>query len=365
MGNYEGSNSGQIIVNVDEIPSGFCGAAYLTDDAAGLPGTVTRFEATNEERSFSLNAAVFPIDPNTATPSSWDAIRTLYASDVRFPAFAEIHGQWTETSLTLSWKTDIGTYGHCVLFRPSEVGVSQIAAERMNWLDFKKYIAECAEKKLLFRGQREPWSLRTSFHRHGRADLSRFLDEDIPLLQRNLSARTRHVFDLTVPDQNGAFLNLAQHHGYPTPLLDWTYSPYVAAFFAYRGLSNHAAAKTLEADCVRIYVFDQSKWRANLPQIQRLLIPTPHFSIMEFMAIDNDRMIPQQAASSVTNVENIEAYICSKESTGTKYLSAVDLPKRDRREVVRELQYMGVTAGSLFPGLDGACEDLKERRFET
>ena len=41
-----------------------------------------------------------------------------------------------------------------------------------------------------------------------------------------------------------------------------------------------------------------------------------------------------------------------------------DLPVRERREIVRELRYMGITAGSLFPGLDGACEELTDRNFE-
>jgi hypothetical protein len=36
---------------------------------------------------------------------------------------------------------------------------------------------------------------------------------------------------------------------------------------------------------------------------------------------------------------------------------------RERKRVVRELGYMGITASSLFPGLDGACEELKERNF--
>jgi len=46
------------------------------------------------------------------------------------------------------------------------------------------------------------------------------------------------------------------------------------------------------------------------------------------------------------------------------YLTAIDLPVREREKVVCELGYMGITAGSMFPGLDGACEELKERNFD-
>jgi hypothetical protein len=36
----------------------------------------------------------------------------------------------------------------------------------------------------------------------------------------------------------------------------------------------------------------------------------------------------------------------------------------ERPLVMRELSVMGITAGSLFPGLDGACEELRERFFQ-
>jgi len=32
--------------------------------------------------------------------------------------------------------------------------------------------------------------------------------------------------------------------------------------------------------------------------------------------------------------------------------------------VIRELGYMGITAGAMFPGLDGACEELRERNSD-
>ena len=60
--------------------------------------------------------------------------------------------------------------------------------------------------------------------------------------------------------------------------------------------------------------------------------------IDEFLAIENERMIPQQAASTVTNVDDLESFIRRAEGlNNVRYLEAIDLPKRDRRLVMNEL----------------------------
>ena len=168
----------------------------------------------------------------------------------------------------------------------------------------------------------------------------RFQREDFLELYKQLSARTKHVFNLLLPDEYGAFLNLIQHHGYPTPILDWTYSPYVAAFFAYRGVSNEDAAKSDPAAKVRIHVLDQARWKSQQRMFSILGPSELHFSIFEFSAIENERMIPQQAASTVTNVDDIEEFIKSKEVDAAPYLRAIDLSVGERKKVVKELGYI-------------------------
>ncbi len=112
-------------------------------------------------------------------------------------------------------------------------------------------------------------------------------------------------------------------------------------------------------------MFDQKQWHQNFARVPILNLPAPNFSILEFMAMDNERLIPQQAASSLTNIDDIEAYIAEREhQTGKTYLTAIDLRLPERRRVIDELSYMGITAGSLFPGFDGACEELRERSFD-
>jgi hypothetical protein len=87
-------------------------------------------------------------------------------------------------------------------------------------------------------------------------------------------------------------------------------------------------------------------------------------TLLEPLAINNSRVVPQQSVSSVTNVDDLEKYIWTQEQATKKtYLTAIDLPAIDRQLVMRELALMGIDAGSLFPGLDGACNQLKERFF--
>jgi hypothetical protein len=90
------------------------------------------------------------------------------------------------------------------------------------------------------------------------------------------------------------------------------------AFFAYRGISNAVADKAPSTSKVRILVFNQRQWRSDFLQVLLLSPAHLHFSIGEFVAIENEGMIPQQAASTVTNVDEIEAYIASIHSNGKR-----------------------------------------------
>lgn len=75
-------------------------------------------------------------------------------------------------------------------------------------------------------------------------------------------------------------------------------------------------------------------------------------------------MIPQQALSAITNIDDIETYMQKVEQRLDKrIIQAIDIPCSERDIAMQELRLMGITAGSLFPGLDGACEELRERFF--
>ena len=68
--------------------------------------------------------------------------------------------------------------------------------------------------------------------------------------------------------------------------------------------------------------------------------------------------------STVSNIADIEAFIREKEvEDGRTYMTVCDLPPSEAPQIMRELELMGITYGSLFPGLDGICRDFKDRLF--
>jgi hypothetical protein len=115
-----------------------------------------------------------------------------------------------------------------------------------------------ARRRYIFRGHSDArWSLSTTLDRFvqqsGVSDpvaaqqmlLAEFAKEAVGIVDPRLA---------TVERQMRLEL-LARHHGLPTTILDWTRSPYVAAFFAFGGLP---ASRAVELEKVAIWCLDLS-----------------------------------------------------------------------------------------------------------
>lgn len=237
-------------------------------------------------------------------------------------------------------------------------------AELMSWEKFKSFVAKLIRDKsdkFIFRGLASTkYRLNTSFHREHRYDLRRYEAEACEQLLQHVNAISSHQYDRKKPADFGALLSLAQHHGFPTPLLDWSKSPYIAAYFA---LVNRPKERAEEGN-PRVYVFDAKAWKRDTIQPAHLADPRPAITVGEFYAHNNPRHLPQQSVHTYTNIEDVEEWIRLMEKQKDKrYLKIIDIPRSDCELAMRDLAYMGVTAASLFPGLDGVCRSLKERFF--
>jgi hypothetical protein len=368
IGDYAGSNSGLILVDSDRVGDHYEGYAILTDTQPGSPGSFVSFTTPDLSSKFRMRLNIKPIDPNTAEPGDWDKMASLFPG-FTFATYADVEFEWrTGQQLQIEWQTSMGGFGAALLegSHASQQSFFQQIPTVLEWRDFREYVRKLDPYDFIFRGQEDSsWRLRTGFHRTGRTNLARYYFQDIQTLWRHFSAIVPHHFDLANPQQYGAFVGLAQHHGFPTPLLDWTYSPFVAAYFAYKGLRNSVAKAAPPSRKVRIFMFNKREWTRTFLQMPKLAPLPPHFTILEPLAIANPRMIPQQALVSLSNIDDIESYIRRCETLcGKVFLQVIDLPVLERPDVMSELALMGVAAGSLLPGLDGTCEELKERFFD-
>ena len=234
---------------------------------------------------------------------------------------------------------------------------------RVSWSEFKSIASRDVELDgaMIYRGQRlASWGLVSSVHRTALVrsipDLKGYADFMLPQVHDAIEAWVGRSWDLKTALGLAEFLAYLQHNSFPTPLLDWTESPYVAAYFALEGV-NHF--KPQEED-VAVFAFNQNVWASTFKQVYDFADFTPHVSVLRPRMVGNHKLAFQQGCFTVTNVQDVERHIRLNETDGKQFLTKYELDVRERPRVIRELALMGVSAVQLMPSVEAVCKKAVE-----
>lgn len=234
---------------------------------------------------------------------------------------------------------------------------------KVSWAEYKQIAAVDLELDgaIIYRGQRSAsWGLVSSVHRTALVrsipHLKGYADNMLPQVHDAVEAWTGRSWDLKNAFGFAEFLAFLQHNGFPTPLLDWTQSPYIAAYFAFEGV-NHFNPQTED---VAIFAFNQRSWSTNFRQVYDFADFNPHVSILRPRQVGNHKLAMQQGCFTVTNVLDVEKHIRFNESDEKMFLTKYELDVRERPRVIRELSLMGVSAVQLMPSVEAVCKKAVE-----
>jgi hypothetical protein len=208
-----------------------------------------------------------------------------------------------------------------------------------------------------------------------------------PLQLKRFKEMARGKIGMSISQNEDEWWGLAQHHGLATPLLDWTYSPFVALFFAFEEERCDCDGKLEQPNNRSVFALAHHLLpkEVNAP---RAFAPSEYVSYrltnqggLFLRMPDYETEATGSGGIKLKHID-LETYVKSKFESET-YRKLCDdgnaelhpqlilkkfiIPNKTRVECLRCLDYMNINRASLFPDLDGAAQyvnDLWEVNFD-
>lgn len=244
-----------------------------------------------------------------------------------------------------------------VLNEEGQLSANKIEEIRFNsWSSFKASFLDnlpnamqydTEDDRYIYRGHGcSTWDLTSSFDRlHNEKNLKNredLFNEHLSCFQKE-SIKSGYITQDNIINSVAA---KAQHYGMPTRLLDWTYSPYIAAYFAYSSMT--LLEKHGNRD-VSIWVMDKASIEATVYE--------KHLDIVELIEDGNHRLNAQYGLFTrlYTSHSSVNTMIADEYTKLSTSLIKFSLPSTEVENVLRDLSLMGISSKSLFPGIEGVA----------
>lgn len=280
-----------------------------------------------------------------------------------------------------------------------------------SWDEFLKWSKCILEEKdadknrWIFRGQsKTSYGLETSLEREANRsgiEPRKLKHESLEKRLINEFRRRAHHYISRVPDRHDLveWLALMQHYGAPTRLLDWSYSPFIAVYFAIAGAQFEVKSGGQEAQALcALWAMESVRYtsehtlkdlgylnvmanyairvglkRHNHPEptkfrqdaIVHYVFDKPTlglFVVNPFML--SERSSIQQGVHLMPGdiTESFEQnLLASPRSRDNLQVLEIVLTKDMRNEFLKNLHRMNIDHASLFPGLEGYAKSMAER----
>lgn len=207
------------------------------------------------------------------------------------------------------------------------------------------------DSDLLFRGQPEDLSLRPKL---ARLDLRGEINNIERLIIEEFK-RTSLPLSEFQPEDDWDLLALAQHHGLPTRLLDWTYSALTALWFAVKDVpiekDAHSVVWVLIPE-VEDFRTDTERYGPLSNKITKIFRPK----------IISRRISAQLSAFTVHKINDGGRVIRFETHLKfSKKLLKITIPPKHFPAIRNRLNMLGVNSASVFPDIDGLCSHLQWR----